>query len=78
MPKLPAVVACVIGVWVIGFSDAALAQALTAEQRAACKPDYDKYCSGTMPGGGRIVACLNKQHDALSDACKKVLDAQKK
>ncbi len=62
----------------IGFSTTALAQSLTAEQRAACKPDYDKYCAGTIPGGGRIVACLNKQHDALSDACKKVLDAQKK
>jgi hypothetical protein len=31
-----------------------------------------------MPGGGRIIACLNKQHDALSDACRKVLDAQMK
>jgi hypothetical protein len=61
-----------------GFSSAAFAQALTAEQRAACKPDYNKYCSGTTPGGGRIIACLDKQHDALSDACRKVLDAQKK
>jgi hypothetical protein len=24
------------------------------------------------------AACLNKQHDQLSDACKKVVDAQKK
>jgi hypothetical protein len=62
----------------VGFSGAAFAQNLTAEQRSACKPDYDKYCSGTMPGGGRIIACLNKQRDQLSDACKKVLDAQKK
>jgi len=62
----------------VGFSTTAFAQNLTAEQRAACKGDYDKYCTGTMPGGGRIIACLNKQHDALNDACKKVLDAQKK
>ena len=61
-----------------GFSTAALAQELTAEQRDACKADYDKYCKGTMPGGGRIIACLNKQHDQLADACKKVIDAQKK
>jgi hypothetical protein len=59
------------------FSSAALAQTLTAAQRTACKADYDKYCSGTTPGGGRIIACLNKQRDALSDACRKVLDAQK-
>jgi Cysteine rich repeat len=63
---------------VFGFSTAALAQELTAEQRDACKADYDKYCKGTMPGGGRIIACLNKQHDQLADACKKVIDAQKK
>jgi hypothetical protein len=74
MPKLSIAVA----VFAIGFSTAAVAQNLSAEQRAACKPDYDKYCTGTIPGGGRIVACLNKQHDALSDACKKVLEAQKK
>ena len=60
-----------------GFSTAALAQALSAEQRAACQGDYNKYCKGTMPGGGRIIACLNKQRDQISDACKKVLDAQK-
>ncbi len=57
----------------------ALAQNMTAEQRAACKDDYDKYCKGTMPGGGRIVACLEKQSDKLADACKKVIaDAKKK
>jgi hypothetical protein len=65
-------------VFATGFSSAAFAQALTAEQRAACKTDYNKYCSDTTPGGGRIIACLDKQHDALSDACRKVLDAQKK
>ena len=62
----------------IGFSTAAMAQELTAEQRTACKPDYDKYCTGTMPGGGRIIACLNKQYGQLADACKKVIDARKK
>lgn len=56
----------------------AKAQDFNAEQRAACKSDYDKFCKGTMPGGGRVLACLNKQHDQLSDACKKVVDAQKK
>ncbi len=66
-----------VAVFAIGFCTTAFAQNLTAEQRAACKGDYDKYCTGTVPGGGRIIACLNKQRDALSDACKKVLDAQK-
>jgi hypothetical protein len=59
----------------IGFSGAAVAQTLTAEERAACQADYDKYCKGTMPGGGRIIACLNK--NPVSEACKKVLAARK-
>jgi hypothetical protein len=60
-----------------GFSSVALAQNLTAAQRDACKADYEKYCKGTTPGGGRIIACLNKQREQLGEACKKVLDAQK-
>ena len=51
--------------------------AQTADQRGACKADYDKYCAGTLPGGGRVVACLNKQLPQLSDACKKVLASRK-
>jgi cysteine rich repeat protein len=71
MSKLSiAVVACIIG-----FSTAALAQDATRE---ACKADYARYCSGVVPGGGRIVACLNKQHDQLSQACQKALDARTK
>jgi hypothetical protein len=61
-----------------GLTTATFAQNLTAAQRTACKADYEKYCSGVTPGGGRIIACLNKQRDALGDACKKVLDAQTK
>ena len=61
----------------IGFSGAATAQTLTAEQQAACKADYQKYCKGPMPGGGRIIACLNKQRGQLAEACKKVLVPQK-
>ncbi|WP_298101807.1 cysteine rich repeat-containing protein [Bradyrhizobium sp.] len=68
MVRLPiAVIACVFG-----FSTSVFAQSATRE---ACKADYAKYCSGVSPGGGRIVACLNKQHDQLSDACRKALDA---
>jgi len=59
----------------IGCSGSAVAQ--TTDQRGACKADYDKYCAGTLPGGGRVVACLNKQQHQLSDACKKVLASRK-
>jgi hypothetical protein len=59
-----------------GFSGTAFAQALTAEQRTACKADYEKYCASTTPGGGRIIACLDKQQ--LSASCRKAVDAAKK
>jgi Spy/CpxP family protein refolding chaperone len=56
----------------------ASAQTLTAEERTACQADFEKYCQGTRPGGGRIIACLNKQRAQISEACRKVVDAQKK
>jgi hypothetical protein len=68
-----AVVACAIG-----FSSCAVAQTATADQRGSCKQDYEKFCAGTTPGGGRIVACLNKQYGQLSAACKLALDSRKK
>lgn len=57
---------------------AAQAQDFTAEQRAACKGDYETFCKGVAPGGGRVLACLSKEYGKLSAACKKVVDAQKK
>ena len=59
-------------------SQAAFAQELTAEQRDACKGDYQKYCKSVVPGGGRIIACLAKESDKLAPACKKVLEAAEK
>lgn len=55
----------------------AFAQA-TPEQRAACGGDVEKFCKGVQPGGGRIIECLAKQKDKLTDACKKVVAAQGK
>jgi hypothetical protein len=74
MPKISFAVVAIM----LGFSTTALAQTLTAEEQAACKADFEKYCKGTVPGGGRIIACLDKHSAALAAPCKKVLDAQKK
>jgi serine/threonine protein kinase HipA of HipAB toxin-antitoxin module len=65
-------------VFAIAFSGAASAQTAQPDPRGACNADYNKFCAGTMPGGGRVVACLNKQHDRLTATCRKVLDAKKK
>jgi Cysteine rich repeat len=63
---------------VLCASYAAYAQELTAAQRSACMGDYEKYCKGVTPGGGRIIACLSKQSDKLTPACKTVLTAAEK
>jgi len=62
----------------LGLSGAAYAQDLTAEQRSACMGDYEKFCKGVAPGGGRIIACLSKSSDKLTAECKKVLTAAEK
>jgi len=62
----------------LGFSQAATAQEMTAAQRDACMGDYEKYCKGVTPGGGRIIACLAKESDKITPACKKVLTAAEK
>ena len=59
----------------IGCSGSAFAQ--SGDGRGACKADYEKFCAGTTPGGGRVVAFLTKQQNQLSDACKKVLASRK-
>ena len=60
-------------------STAVLAQGLTTAQRDACMGDYQKFCKSVTPGGGRIIACLAKESDKLTPACKKVLvEAEKK
>ncbi len=59
----------------IGGSGPTLAQ--SGDGRGACASDYAKFCAGTSPGGGRVVACLTKQQNQLSDACKKVLANRK-
>ena len=58
--------------------NAAVAQEITAAERTACKADYEKYCEGTFPGGGRIIRCLSGHYADLSAACKQVVDSQKK
>jgi hypothetical protein len=63
---------------ILATSVPAFAQELTAEQCNACMGDYEKYCKGTTPGGGQIIACLAKSSDKLTDACKKVLAAAEK
>ena len=60
------------------LASGAMAQEMTAAQRNACMGDYQKFCKGTAPGGGRIIACLAAHNDQLTPACQKVLAAAQK
>ena len=62
--------------FVVVLSGAASAQ--SSDTRGACKADYDKFCAGIAPGGGKIIACLNAKRDQLSATCKAALDSRKK
>jgi|tagenome__1003787_1003787.scaffolds.fasta_scaffold18482898_2 hypothetical protein len=56
---------------VVGISDAVIAQVLTPEQLAACKPDFEKYCGSKSPSTERVIGCFM---GPISDACKKAMD----
>ena len=38
-----------------------------------CRSDYDRLCRGVLPGGGRILACLQSHAGALSRPCAQVM-----
>jgi len=60
----------------VAFSGVASAQ--SSDPRGACKADYDKFCAGIAPGGGKVIACLDAKRDQLSTSCKAALDGRKK
>jgi hypothetical protein len=62
-----------LGVGICLLSGVAFAQ--TAAERAACQADFEKYCKGVEPGGGRVMECLAKQLDKLTPQCKQVIQA---
>jgi hypothetical protein len=49
--------------------------AQTAAEREACMADFQKYCPGVEPGGGRVVECLAQHLDKLTPQCKAVVEA---
>lgn len=46
----------------------------TADEQAACTGDVLSLCFFDIPNEERIVACLNRKRDRLSEACRNVID----
>lgn len=38
-----------------------------------CSDDFEKHCSEIQPGEGRILECLNKNEDQVSQRCNRAL-----
>jgi hypothetical protein len=49
-----------------------------AEVTGPCRETIIKYCKDVVPGGGRIMRCLNEHRDDQSIACKDWLEDQSK
>jgi hypothetical protein len=52
----------------------ALAEPGTPAQRKACTPDVYRLCAGEIPNVRAITACLRRQKQNLSEACKAVFE----
>jgi len=55
------------------FIIAAVSGAASSQERTACNEDYEKFCKGLMPGGGRVLNCLLKNSGQLKPQCKDLL-----
>lgn len=59
--------------WVGMAPGAAVAQDMQEQAKSACKADYRRFCFGTLPGSGRILACLSKNLAELSPDCARTV-----
>jgi hypothetical protein len=54
---------------------AATAEAATKQEQAACRSDAMQYCSDAIGKPTEMSACLEKNKQSLSEACRKVVEA---
>ncbi|TXH85758.1 cysteine rich repeat-containing protein, partial [Thauera aminoaromatica] len=60
---------------VLALLGAGLAPSAHAQSaRGACRADFAKFCKGTKPGDGRVLACLRHHPDPISAEAKASLE----
>jgi hypothetical protein len=67
------VAALLLGLSVAGAHSQADAQAQIQSLKAACGADAARLCGNVLPGGGRILACLQQQQSQLGADCRATL-----
>lgn len=45
------------------------------QQRLACTGDAFRLCTHEIPDRAKIRSCMSREHDHLSDGCRRVFDA---
>ena len=63
--------AAVVLVLISGATDGTALEG-TAQQREACAPDVFRLCKQEVPDVDKIVACMERQQEKLSAACRVV------
>ncbi len=67
--------AVILMMWAFGAGNVIAGKRDGQAVRQACKADYQTFCTGVQPGGGRIIACLQQNFEKLSPGCQDALTA---
>ncbi len=71
---MAAAFACAVSAsWTAASGQTLVTPVMQAQAKAlakVCETDFRQHCPGVQPGGGRILACLQKNADQLSQACR--------
>jgi hypothetical protein len=76
MPALPAVRSAIVLAALVLAAASAFAQG-TAEERSACMGDAFKFCFSDIPDVAKIEACLERDRDKLTPACRAEFETHK-
>jgi hypothetical protein len=47
----------------------------TQQEQAACRGDSQRYCKDDIPDTFRVLACLQKNRQQITVACRRVLES---